>query len=78
MLEILKYIFSSFWVFGGTIVLIWNIGLMFALIFYAIFGDSKKEIAYNLVQLPRKTAVQYRSKSIRKWARHKVRPICRH
>lgn len=43
MLEILKYIFSSFWVFSGTIVLIWSIGLMFTLIFYAIFGDSKKK-----------------------------------
>lgn len=43
MLEILKYIFSSFWVFSGTLVLIWSIGLMFTLIFYAIFGERKKK-----------------------------------
>ena len=43
MLEILKYIFSSFWVFSGTVVLIWTIGIMLILIFYAIFGDSKKK-----------------------------------
>ena len=43
MLEILKYIFSSFWVFSGTVVLIWSIGIMLTLIFYAIFGDSKKK-----------------------------------
>ena len=43
MLEILKYIFSSFWVFSGTIILIWIIGIMLTLIFYAIFGDSKKK-----------------------------------
>ena len=41
MLDILKYIFSSFWVFSGTIVLIWSIGLMLTLIFYAIFGERK-------------------------------------
>lgn len=43
MLEILKYIFSSFWVFSGTVILIWSIGIMLTLIFYAIFGDSKKK-----------------------------------
>ena len=43
MLEILKYIFSSFWVFSGTVVLIWSIGIMLTLIFYAIFGDFKKK-----------------------------------
>ena len=43
MLEILKYIFSSFWVFSGTVVLIWIIGIMLTLIFYAIFGERKKK-----------------------------------
>ena len=43
MLEILKYIFSIFWVFSGTVVLIWSIGIMLTLIFYAIFRDSKKK-----------------------------------
>jgi len=43
MLDVLKYIFSSFWVFSGTVVLIWNIGIMLALIFGAIFGGSKKK-----------------------------------
>lgn len=43
MLEILKYIFSSFWVFSGTVVLIWSIGIMLTLICYAIFGERKKK-----------------------------------
>lgn len=43
MLEILKYIFSSFWVFSGTVVLIWSIGIILTLIFYAIFGDFNKK-----------------------------------
>ncbi len=43
MLEILKYIFSSFWVFSGTIILIWSIGIMLTLVCYAIFGERKKK-----------------------------------
>jgi hypothetical protein len=35
-MELIKFIFSNFWVFCGTIVLIWSVGLMLTCIAGAI------------------------------------------
>ena len=67
MLEILKYIFSSFWVFSGTVVLIWSIGIMLTLIFYAIFGDSKKKYPLIWYNYPAKLRYNISIKGIGKW-----------
>lgn len=40
MLEILEYIFSSFWIFCGTIILIYTSGLSIAMVCGAIFGNG--------------------------------------
>lgn len=34
MEEVLKFIFSSFWVYSGTIILIWSIGYSISFPFY--------------------------------------------
>lgn len=37
MLEILKFTFSSFWIFIGVNILIWNIGLGLAMATFFVF-----------------------------------------
>ena len=39
MLEILEYIFSSFWIFCGTVILIYTSGVSIAMVCGAIFGN---------------------------------------
>ncbi len=41
MLEILKYIFSSFWIFCGTVILLAIIGEIIVGVFEAIFSNKK-------------------------------------
>lgn len=42
MLEILQFIFSSFWIFCGTIVLIFAIGISVAIVMLAVVSGGKK------------------------------------
>lgn len=48
MLEILKYIFSSFWIFCGFIILIYTTGLSVSMIISALFN---KGCSYSLVSI---------------------------
>ena len=43
MLEILRFIFSSFWIFCGTVILI----IAVAIVVDAMFPITKKEIYYD-------------------------------
>lgn len=45
MLALLQYIFSSFWVFSGTVILVFTIGVAISMIIVAIRGG---EIDLNL------------------------------
>lgn len=39
-MEVIKFIFSSFWIFSGVIILIWSIGMILTCIVAAIFGGT--------------------------------------
>jgi len=39
MLEVLKYIFSSFWIWLGTMFLLWQLGFALAMPFYYIYKN---------------------------------------
>ena len=41
MLEILQFIFSSFWIFSGVIILLGLIGEIIVGVFEAVFRDKK-------------------------------------
>ena len=40
MLETLQYIFSSFWIFWGTVILIYTIGTSIAMVVAAVSGHD--------------------------------------
>lgn len=48
MLEISQYIFSSFWIFCGTVILIYVIGESVAMVVVAVSG---KEVHYSLINI---------------------------
>lgn len=52
MLEILKFVLSDFWVFCGTIILIYVSGMSAALVVAAAFGTAA---SYSLVNVGRKS-----------------------
>ncbi len=43
MLEVLKFIFSSFWIWLGTVILIGTFGSAVAGVFYALRGKKKED-----------------------------------
>lgn len=51
MLEVLKFVLSDFWVFCGTVILIYISGESVSMIVAAAFG---KNISYSLINIGRK------------------------
>lgn len=63
MLEILKYIFSSFWIYCGFIILIYTIGLSVSMMLSALFGKGSN---YSLVRFGSSTKLKQQEESSEK------------